>query len=153
LDQETQIRHYLLGILAPEQQQEVEESILTNDEQLSLVEMLEDELVDDYVQGLLSPSERTHFEQHFLCVEERRAKVRFARILSSYGKMQPAGSSVSSRARPSNQFIAAWRMLTPAWELSVVALVLGLIVATSWLAVSNSRLAANLRAIRQGGDR
>lgn len=44
----------------------------------------EEELIDDYLAGTLSAHERSRFEQHFLCTEERRGQLRFAQTLGRY---------------------------------------------------------------------
>jgi anti-sigma factor RsiW len=46
--------------------------------------MVEDDLIDDYLDGSLSEQESEKFEQHFLATTERREKLRFAKALRRY---------------------------------------------------------------------
>jgi hypothetical protein len=85
------LRSYLLGTLAEEPRARVEERLFSDDsvflERLCLVE---DELIDDYVAGDLNADEAGRFEGSFLCTDERRGKLEFARALTAYVQKQPA---------------------------------------------------------------
>jgi hypothetical protein len=78
---ELEIRDYLLGRLPVERLQVVEEKILTDDEFHQEVEISEEELLDDYVRGALTPEERRLFETNFLAISLRRQKLKFAEAL------------------------------------------------------------------------
>jgi hypothetical protein len=88
-DDEDVLRRYLLGRLAPESEEAVEARLFSDDrifwERLSLVE---EELISDYARGALDHEQREEFEQRFLCTDERRAKVEFARALQGYLERQ-----------------------------------------------------------------
>jgi CHAT domain-containing protein len=76
------IREYLLGNLAGKEQQErVEERLLTDDEYFEELEILKGELIDEYVGGALTNAERKRFEQHFLRTHDRHRDVRLAQGL------------------------------------------------------------------------
>src|SRR5262249_22755091 len=53
--------------------------------------MEEDELIDDYLQGMLSRQEKKRFEKIFLVLPERREKLDFARTLRQYTHPPEAG--------------------------------------------------------------
>lgn len=74
-------RAYLLGELADERMTLFEESLLTNPDTLDQVEDIEHDLVEDYVDGRLSPSERRRFDQHYLASAVHRDRVAFIRAL------------------------------------------------------------------------
>lgn len=83
-DQEI-IRSYLLGQMSEEsQRRRVEERLLTDDKFFKELEMIEDEIIDQYVSGQLSPDEIRLFEDRFLATPERRQKLRFAQALRRY---------------------------------------------------------------------
>jgi hypothetical protein len=69
------IRRYLLGSASPTEQNSVEERLGDNayDEEFGLVE---DELIDDYVLGVLREAERRNFIDYFLGSPEHREKVK-----------------------------------------------------------------------------
>jgi len=82
-DQE-QIKSYLLGQLPEEDGSEVEARLLTDREFCEELSIGEDDLVEQYLSGALSSSERQAFESHFVLSPERQQKVRFARALKKY---------------------------------------------------------------------
>src|ERR1051325_6233046 len=74
-----EIRNYLLGIL-PEERREATEQRFLNDDDFHLeVEIVEEELFDDYLQNKLPEKERRLFETYFLASPLRRQRLQFAR--------------------------------------------------------------------------
>ena len=78
------LRQYLLGSLPPEEIAALEERLLTDDVFYDELLMVEDELIDQYLSGEQSATERQSFEAHFAVAPERKQKVRFARALKRY---------------------------------------------------------------------
>lgn len=112
------LRGYLLGSLAPESRESVEKRLFSDDrifwEHLCLVE---EELIDEYATGVLDGEESERFERHFLCTDERRAKLEFARALKAHVERHE-----TSRQR-------AWDWLrgpvaSPAWAVGMAAMLL-----------------------------
>lgn len=90
-DQE-KIRLYLLGRLADElQRQRIEEMLLVDDHYFREVEIIEDEIIDDYLEESLTHAECDDFKKHFLSTPDRYKKLRFAQALKKYSlqKSQP----------------------------------------------------------------
>ena len=83
------MRSYLLGTLEPDRRVAIEESILCEPEFYEEVLIGEEELIDQYLTNKLSPSERQHFEAHFLITAERQKKLRFGRLLRRYLSSHP----------------------------------------------------------------
>ena len=81
---ERQICQYLLGKLGVEEQQRFEEQLMTQESLFDELMVLEDELIDEYLKGTLSPVDRTDFEKHFLATPERRQKLQFAQALRKH---------------------------------------------------------------------
>src|SRR5947209_2648413 len=79
-----QIREYLLGGLPEEQCGEIETRLLTDAEFAKAVELIEEEIIEDYLDGSLSPSEKQAVEGHFLRPPERKRKLWFVRVLHSH---------------------------------------------------------------------
>lgn len=78
------IKSYLLGQLAEEDEPQVEARLLIDGEFHDELSIVEDEIVDDYLGGKLSDTDRQSFESHFASSSERQQKVRFARALRKY---------------------------------------------------------------------
>jgi hypothetical protein len=92
-ENETMVR-YLLGELADEERDRLEEQYFQDDllhEQLLAVET---ELVDDYVQGKLTSDRENRFENRYLTSPEGNKKVQFARSLAvSLGNLHRPASA------------------------------------------------------------
>ncbi len=102
-DTGNRIRDYLLGKLAEDRQQALEEQLMTDGYNYDELLIQEDELIDDFVRGSLPESDEEKFHRHFLCTQERHDKVRFARAFGRYVQ----SSATKIHERPS-----FWRRLT-----------------------------------------
>jgi hypothetical protein len=148
---DTVLRGYLLGSLAPEQRAIVDARIFSDDgplwERLCLIE---DELIDDYVNAALEREDQAKFDEHFLCTLERREKLAFARSLTAYARRQP-------------ERLTLWQWLqgavaTPRWAVAAVAvaLAIGLVPTVSRFAAVDrpAAVSASLTPglVRGGGE-
>jgi hypothetical protein len=89
---ESSIRAYLLGRLAEPESDPVEQKLLTDPDFAKAVDLIEDELIEEYLDGRLSASDARLMENHFLRPPERRRKLWFARLLRSHlGDQQDRG--------------------------------------------------------------
>jgi hypothetical protein len=83
------LRRYLLGNVASDVREHVEQRLFSNDmvfcERLSLVE---DELIDDYVNQALDRDATDSFERSFVCTEDRQQRLAFARALKKHADQQ-----------------------------------------------------------------
>lgn len=75
------IKDYLLGRIPEEEDAEVGARLLTDHQFYEELSIVEDELIDRYLGGTLSDSDRESFESHFVSSYERQQKIRFARAL------------------------------------------------------------------------
>ena len=80
-DQKKHLAKYLLGDLPENEQVELEEKYFHDDEVLTALLALEDEMMYDCLNGDLAPSERVKFQERFLATEQGKKKAQFARIL------------------------------------------------------------------------
>ena len=95
VESDISMKRYLLGELAEPEQQELEQRLITSNEFFEELLVAEDELVDEYLHGKLSPREQEKFNSHFLCTPERREKLRFSRSLQRY-----VSANAEGRKRP-----------------------------------------------------
>jgi len=75
------LRKYLLGRCSEDETEFVDRKILEDDDFADQVEVVEDELTEDYVQGNLASSELVAFEQSFLTNERRAQKIKLTAVL------------------------------------------------------------------------
>ena len=83
-NQERRVRMYLLGELDETRQQAVEEQLLADDELFNLIGVVEDELLDEYLDGELKGDELERFTGFFLSPAERQRKLSFAMALQKH---------------------------------------------------------------------
>jgi len=139
-----EIRQYLLGTLSPERAAELEERLLLDSEIYQELLIAEDELIDQFIGGEVSPAERDGVESHFLRDPERRKQLDFARILRSYVSANASPTPVSEPAAqtespavetPKNRsFWSLFFPRNPALAFSLAGALALIIVGGVWLA-------------------
>ena len=82
--EQNSIRKYLLNKLTPSKQQAVELQLLSDDSFADELEIVEDELIDEYLKGELSRRERASFQKYFLAHETRRRKLQASEALNRH---------------------------------------------------------------------
>jgi hypothetical protein len=144
IQDEKAIRKYLLGELAPDEQERLEERLLDDNDYFQQLLIVEDDLIDDYVGGELSSDERLRFDNYFLAAPERGRDLRFARALRKYVSSSAVENSPAKAESPPRQnsllssFWAALRPQIPLVGFSLVAMLL-LTAGGLWLFNRQSR--------------
>jgi hypothetical protein len=133
-----EMRDYLLGTLDGDHKTQFEERILTEPGVYEELLVAEEELIDQYVAGDLSPLEQQQFESHFLITAERQKNLRFGKLLQKYADSQVEPSipvqSFSSPRTPARNW--AW--------VGVAAAILGCAGIIFVRGLVNKREAANV---------
>ncbi|HJS59678.1 MAG TPA: hypothetical protein VKA01_16345 [Vicinamibacteria bacterium] len=75
------MRRYVLGELEEGLRAELEELLVTDTEAFEALGVIEDELIEEYLEGTGSAAERQGFEERFLTTPERSRRLQFARAL------------------------------------------------------------------------
>ncbi len=80
---ENTIREYLLGRLndQPEVEESMSEKMFFDDELSELVDSVEDEILDEYLDGSMNPADKAAVEKYFLLPPERKQKLQFVSLL------------------------------------------------------------------------
>jgi hypothetical protein len=83
---ETTIRQFLLGQRRERQQQEgsLSEEMFFNDQLSGIVGSIEDEMIEEYLDGSMNALDQQSFEYFFLQPQERRKKLEFAQLLREH---------------------------------------------------------------------
>lgn len=101
--QEYQVRQFLLGQLEDHERQWFEEELMTSTAYQEEVLIIEEGLIEDYLDGVLPADEQQAFETNFLASLKQRRRVQIARLLGAYGASklsesdQPQPASAPSR--------------------------------------------------------
>ncbi|HKP86507.1 MAG TPA: CHAT domain-containing protein [Blastocatellia bacterium] len=139
---EINIRKFLLGELAEKDQERVEERLMTEAEYFDLLQVVEDELIDDRVNGELPREEQERFDAYFLSTPERHEKVKFAEAFK-----ECVASPAPKVLRP-----ARWRraLSSPYLRGAVAAiLILGIGVVAWRTFIYQSEVSKGLASLRQ----
>lgn len=83
MEEQNQLRRYLLGRLAEADEEKVELRLLTDAGYSEEFDVVADELIDQYVEDELPADEREQLERHFFKSTERLDKLRFALALKA----------------------------------------------------------------------
>src|SRR3954466_8918043 len=133
---ETLLLKYLLGDLSEEEQVQVEDRAFAAAGYLGAIDAAETDLIDEYVRGGLSDTDRRKFERLFFTSPHRRAKVEFAHALARL----PAGSKTNQLLVP--QRLPAWQAFlnlmrgwNPAFQLAAAMAALVCIAGACWLTI------------------
>ena len=132
LPQEDAIRKYLLGVLREPELSEVEEKLLSSTEFSETAEMIEDEIIEQYLDGALDERDSRAVKTHFLRPPAHRQKLRFARMLRHRLEDQDTvlpDVKNGSKVRPPqpHRFLWSYGTAITAALLAVTSLTLGVI--------------------------
>src|SRR5437016_72004 len=134
---------YLLGNLSEEEQVQVEDRAFADAGYLGALEAAEADLIDAYVRGELSQSERRGFEGRFLMSPQRRSKVEFARALSMVtAELRADESAGSERQSGWQSLVRLVRGWNPAMQFAAGLAALICVAGASWLTVQNAAMRA-----------
>lgn len=76
------LRKYLLGILQDEETlQKIDEQLFSNKEFFDELNLIEDEIIEDYADNLLSEAEKNQAEKYFFTVKSRKLKLQIIKGL------------------------------------------------------------------------
>lgn len=138
LEEQSQIRQYLLGELDLERQLRLEEKLLADNQCFEELLVAEDDLIEKYLGGSLSPGDKEQFERYFLSTPARKRSLSFAATLREYISAREEGAPVlTGAAGPSASrrrflFPHFWTQ-NPAISLSLAAALLLMVVGAAWL--------------------
>lgn len=80
------IKQYLLGSLAADEAREMDSRIIAEPDLEAEFLLAEDDLMDDYLDGILSPSDAELFRRNFLVSGERLSALRHLALLKKYAQ-------------------------------------------------------------------
>jgi hypothetical protein len=130
---------YLLEELPEAEQERFEEECFAEDDWPAQLNLVEEDLIDDYLRDALAPEQRSHFEQNYLTTDARMERVRMAAALLQHvderqaAVIQPAVAATPANESWGERFRAFWS--SPAWmpRAAVVSLaVVAVVVASAW---------------------
>jgi anti-sigma factor RsiW len=144
-DSEKLMIRYLLGDAPEDEQIRIEGRFFTDDEYFEQLLALEDDLIDDYVNGELTDREREQFEEYFLASPTRRQRVEFAKTFMRAASL-PALAEIAMPGEARPEPVPWWRNVMVFWRAQsllrrfALAASVVLVLGGSWLIVNTMRL-------------
>jgi anti-sigma factor RsiW len=138
------LKSYLLGELGPDERHRLEQRLMTESEAFEELHRIEEELIDDYLEGGLSGRDRERFENFFLAAPERKQKLSFAKSLKRY--LAAHKSEAGRQGHESNSRHAFLPLRNRALKWAFAASLLFMVAGGSWsvLQISSLRTALDL---------
>jgi len=146
-EQDTRLRHYLLGELSSDEEQLIEERLLIDEAFMEQMLIVEEELIGDYTTDNLSPQQQANYQKLFLASPEGQQKLQLSRILKQHL------NNFSDALTPQPTFwervqISFAQLLSPAaLKVAMAMLVVGLGV-FSWWVYLRSDLSTAITALK-----
>ena len=141
---EAVLRKYLLGDMSPEEQEEIELWLMSNDDAYCLLEAAEDDLIDDSLSGRLAPRDLDRFQNHFLVAPERQRKLQFSR---SFGRAIDAATQPVRLEFPSRPGLLDFLRFRPAFVYATSALIVILLTGNVWSLLKVAELQRELGSV------
>jgi hypothetical protein len=107
-DVERTLRRYVLGALEEEPRTEVEERLVTDADAFEALGVVEDELIEEYIEQTGPVEDRRGFERSFLARPEGVRRLRLARELRRRAASRPA-TRTRAEAEPVGRAASWWR--------------------------------------------
>ena len=149
------LRQYLLGLVDDDSEAEkkISEQILFDDDLSVAVDSVEEQIIEEYLEGTLPESERKAVDEYFLEVPERQQKLRFMRLLQTYvdgpNKVAEIGiATPAERHKEEKTSVFTWRLWVYGQAAALVALCIAGAIYVSRLHSRQALLEANLTSER-----
>jgi hypothetical protein len=141
---EAVLRKYLLGDMSPEEQEEIELWLMSNEDAYCLLEAAEDDLIDDSFAGRLAPRDLDRFQTHFLVAPERQRKLQFSR---SFRRVINAAAQPVRLEFPSRPGLLDFLRYRPAFVYATSALIVILLTGNVWSLLKVAELQRELGSV------
>jgi hypothetical protein len=138
---------YLLGDLTPDEEIQVEDRAFADTDYLATLETAEADLIDSYVRGELSQTERRRFEHRFLASPQRRRKVAFARDLAKVAAEIKASTAAPAQLSGWDSLVRFTRGWSPAFQFALALAALVLVAGTAWLVIDNTSIRSRMATL------
>jgi hypothetical protein len=139
---------FLLGGMTEAERERLEAEYFADDDAFQEMLEAEDDLIDAYARGELSPSERRQFEQRFLNSSEGRERMQFARAFAAATVPQAVTARAEVEPTPAPGFFASIFGRPRALQAALATIAVASTVGFSGLLVERSRMNGELHELR-----
>jgi hypothetical protein len=137
-------RRFLLGAVNDSERQQLESLFMIDPETKETILMAEDELVEDYLEGSLSESEKAKFLDQYAHGPRERRKLRIAQSIKEYGLAEARRQTGNSTIQKLRGLISwRWPKERRLFALMAVTVATLLVVTAVWLVQWNNQRTRN----------
>jgi hypothetical protein len=148
---ENALRRYLLGDLAVQEMDELEELYLADGDLFEQLTLVEDDLIEAYVRGELSSGDREKFNSRFLTSSRRKEKVENARAVREYLSritVTEAGKKAEEKPRASlGQRLRTILLPSSPVPGLAIAIIILLVIGGAWMVYRLTQAQAQLKVL------
>lgn len=145
------LREYLLGSLAPNEIEEIDLEIISNESLENDLNLAESELMEDYLDKILSPTELKLFRENFLVTAERKVQLKQITMMRDYARSTASENALQndcSQGDERESFVEKLKKLLtvnlrPAFAVLAV-IIAGIFIATLVFQKTNELIAAEI---------
>lgn len=128
------LREFLLGNVNEEERARIESLFLTDSQARERVLGVEQDLIEDYLEGTLSPADRERFVARYAQTAEQRRKLRITKSIKDWAITEAAATQVAPAKGSYWRSLRERRRLKPAFVIPIVVMALiVIVVAAIWL--------------------
>ncbi|MBS1789320.1 MAG: tetratricopeptide repeat protein [Acidobacteria bacterium] len=148
VENDTQLRRYLLDELPEDVQQLIEERLLVDNDYLEQLLIVEEDLIEDYTANRLPPHQQAKYQKLFLASPEGRQKLQISQVLKTHLNHFPSEIAPQPSLWKRVQNTLTQILSMPVLKIATAAvLVLGLGL-VSWWAFFQSDLKTGINALK-----
>lgn len=159
---------YLLEELSEEEAERFEEECFTGESVSLQLDVVEEDLIEDYLRGALSPERRQRFERNYLTTKARLERVRMAAALLRHVDERAAEQEESVKSKeaeraarsedvlPGGWFHSLWNMQAWAGRAALVLIAVAALAGAWWLSrprIPQQKIVALLTLSMSNSDR
>ncbi len=128
------LREFLLGKVAGEEQERIENLFLTDSQTRERVLAIEQELIDDYLEDDLTEEEKEMFLSRYAQTDEQRRKLRITKSITDWAAAESLAPQVVAPTVSMWSRLHARLRLKPLWVVPIaVTILIVIVLAIVWL--------------------
>lgn len=128
------LREFLLGKVNDDERQRIEDLFLTDSQAKERVLAVEQDLIEDYLEGTLTTEDRERFVSRYAQTEEQRRKLRITKSIKDWAIAEAASAQVKAANKSGWSGLRARLLRRPAFVIPiVVTAMIVIVVAAIWL--------------------
>ncbi len=142
------LRKFLLGSVSEEERERIENVFLTDSQATERILVVEQELIEEYLEGNLTTADTERFVSHYAQTAEQRRNLRITKAIKDWAMMEASSTQTAPATVSTWSRLRARLKLKPAFVVPIAIAVVILIVVAVWLSTQTEERRRHL-AIEQ----